>query len=141
MNRQFSLKLIFLVTSIVQALVAAEDTFYIVTSLSSACPEKVNGETCFTLPQYATQVDPYASSRSHTTLILESGQHEIFLSNFLSLFHGDVGNFTMVSTNAHVLIKVVYPSHYLPYQSTYVYYMRGISFIISEYDYIWLHCG
>ena len=136
MNRQFSLKLIFLVTSIVQALVAGEDTFYIVTSLSSTCPEKVNGETCFTLPQYATQVDPYASSRSNTTLILESGQHEIFLSDFLSLFHGDVGNFTMVSTNAHVLIKVVYPSHYLPYHSTHVYYMRGISFIISEYDYM-----
>ena len=141
MNRQSSLKLIvlFLVTSISQSLVAAEDTFHIVTSLSSPCPEQVNGGTCLTLQQYAIQVDPYTSSRSNTTLILESGQHDIFLSNFLSLFDGDfgIGNFTMVSTSAQIMIKVVYPSHYSLYRSADVYYMRGISFIIfNGYDYM-----
>ena len=133
MNRQFLLKLIFLVTSISQSLGAADDTFHIVTSLSSPCPEKVNGETCLTLQQYAIQVGLYASGRPNTTLILESGQHEIDVREFHLLLRGDFDNFTMVSTSAQVIVKVEYQLYY--YTSSYTrfrLYIRGICFIRSN---------
>ena len=70
------------------------DTFYIVTSSSSPCPEEYIGVPCLTLQQYASN----PSRSQNITLLVEPGMYS--LSTILMASNSY--NFTMASTNATV---------------------------------------
>ena len=63
----------FIILSLFSVLInsVSSETFYIVTSPKSHCPQEFRGEPCLTLKQYAS----HSSKIPNVTLIMESGSH------------------------------------------------------------------
>ena len=104
----------------------SSETYYIVTSSNSHCPQEFRGEPCLTLKQYAS----HPSQSSNVTLIMESGSHLLQDPRFhLGSYAARSYSFIMTAQSAKIITTSSITITYTRYVT-----ISGITFIGSNTD-------
>lgn len=105
------------------------ETFYVVTSSKSHCSREFAGEPCLTLEQYVSH--PIQSSNNNITLIMEPGNHLIFLR--VLRFYSEISATRINMIGEGSGAKIIYESDttfYFDYRAQNI-QINGVSFLLS----------